>query len=212
LEKAKELHESGLNRIVVSLETKENYERVRCSNIYERVLNNIMKVAENIPEIELEIFMIYVGNEMPYDFDDFKKQFGNSKIRFNQFRGSNWLGKIPFEGLLEKKGSHVLKKICPLFIQYCSINFEGQMRHCYLDFNTEYVIGDMKKVDFDTLWFSDYRKEIIKKMQDGRYDELMPCAECVFPFVQDEKSSESLLLGKEDFKRPEMQLLSKIKS
>ncbi|NQT90527.1 MAG: radical SAM protein [Candidatus Omnitrophica bacterium] len=208
---AKALSNSGLKRIVVSLETKENYERIRCSNIYENIVENVISVTDNLPKIELEIFMISIGNEGKEGFKRFKEQFGDRNILFSEFGASDWCGKIPFEGLAAKKGRFVRKVVCPLFESYCSINYEGLIRHCYLDFNSDHVYGDLRGSNFDSIWNSKKRQAVIEKMKAGYYKELSPCSECVFPFVEKESEASASPVTDDELKRPEMQLLSKIK-
>jgi radical SAM protein with 4Fe4S-binding SPASM domain len=208
---AKRLAESGMKKIVVSLETRENYERIRCINIYDVVLENVMMVSSDYPEIELEIYMISVGQTKADEFANFKEQFHGKHIIFSQFCATDWLGRIPFEGLTTKAGDYVRRCVCPLFQQYCSIDYEGLMRHCYLDFNSEYVYGDLKESNFDSVWGCDERVAIQERMARGLFDIIEPCRECVFPYTENEADVLASNTSAEDLDRPEMQLLSKIK-
>jgi len=211
LDKAKKMFDNGLKRLIFSLETRENYEKIRSHNIYDFVLENIKNIASKIPGIEIEIFWIYLGNETDEDYEKFKNQFENRRIIFNRFRACNWRGKIKFEGLLEKSGEYVRKYECPLFKKYCSIDFLGNIRHCYIDYNSEYILGNLLEQNFEDIWLSKKRKDYIEKMKNGEYANFYPCCECVFPFVEKyEQISDEI--GSQDLKRPEMQLLSKIKS
>jgi len=207
---SEKLFKSGIKKIVVSLETKENYERIRCINIYDKVLENVISIVDTYPSIEVEVFMISLEGDDPLEFNKFAKQFGNRKITFNSFCASDWCGKIPFEGLVKKNGVHVKKIICPLFQSYCSIDFNGNVRHCYLDFNSEKTYGDLNDGDFESIWNSQNRLSVMDKMKNGLYEDLYPCRDCVFPFSTnlDDKN----FFYDNDFNRPEMQLLSKIKS
>ncbi|KPA12081.1 radical SAM protein, partial [Candidatus Magnetomorum sp. HK-1] len=164
---AKKIANSGINKIVVSLETKKNYEKIRCINIYDYVLENVMFVADKFSSIDLEIYMISINDKKTEDFDTFKKQFKGKNITFNQFSASNWCGKVPFKGLASKAGKYIKKSVCPLFKHYCSIDYEGLMRHCYVDFNSEYIYGDLNINKFEKIWRSDKRKNIAFKMSSG---------------------------------------------
>jgi len=208
---ARGLYKSGINKVVVSLETKENYEKIRCTNIYDNVLENVNRFAESYPEIDMEIYMIYTDQEEEASFDEFKEQFNNKNITFNLFKATDWRGKIPFEGLASKSGTYIRKTGCPLFEHYCSIDFNGAVRHCYLDFNSEYIYGNLYASEFDQIWFSSERTSVIKRMNQGRYDEILPCTTCVFPYTESDEEGEDLNIGSHDLVRPEMQLLSKIK-
>lgn len=203
--------DSGLKKMVVSIETKENYERIRCTNIYSKVLENIQNMARMSSDLEVEIYMITLGNESSDDFQAFKEQFDRDRVTFSDFRASDWCGKIPFEGLSLKKGAHVRKTVCPLFKDYVSIDFQGRIRHCYLDFNSEILYGDLTQTDFDALWRSDKRLAVMAKMADGLYRELTPCSECVFPYVDNKGEIDAEYSDDAGENRPEMQLLSKIK-
>jgi len=207
---AEKLYNSGIKKIVVSLETKENYERIRCANIYDKVLKNVTSTVDNYPSIEVEVFMISLEGDDPLEFDNFSKQFGDRKIIFNSFCASDWCGKIPFEGLVKKNGIYVKKIICPLYQLYCSIDYNGNVRHCYLDFNSEQTYGNLNNDNFETVWNSKKRLSVMDKMKNGLYEDIFPCCDCVFPFSK--TIDNKCFFNDNDFNRPEMQLLSKIKS
>ncbi|KPA10461.1 radical SAM domain-containing protein, partial [Candidatus Magnetomorum sp. HK-1] len=207
---SEDLYNSGINKIVVSLETKENYERIRCTNIYDKVLKNVISLVDTYPSIEVEVFMISLEGDNPIEFQKFSQQFGTKKITFNSFCASDWCGRIPFKGLMKKKGTYINKKICPLYQFYCSIDYNGKVRHCYLDFNSEQTYGDLNNEAFETIWNSENRLSVIDKMKNGLYKYLSPCRDCVFPFST--TIGDKCSFFDNDFNRPEMQLLSKIKS
>ncbi len=207
-----QLHSCGLKKIVVSLETKENYERIRGINIYDYVLRNVRHLADTYPDIELEIYMISLEGDDIENFSLFKKQFPQKHIRFNQFQASDWCGTIPFDNLSTKSGNIVRNSVCPLFRHYCAIDFQGFVRHCYLDYNSEFIFGDINKQSFDSIWNSAQRLDVMENMRAGLYDNLLPCQNCVFPFIEaSEEEASSDVVDNDEFKRPEMQLLSKIK-
>ena len=205
---SKKIVDSGIDKIIISLETKENYEKIRCINIYDYVLNNVIHIADEYPSVELEIYMISVKSHELDNFENFKKQFKGKKINFNHFYASDWCGKVPFEGLATKSGKYVKKSVCPLFIHYCSIDYEGLLRHCYLDFNSENLYGDLNTTSFKKIWKSEIRQSIIEKMSSGLFNSFKPCCDCVYPFTN---NPDEISVSDEDLNRPEMQLLSKIK-
>ena len=208
---AKKIADSGLDKLVISLETKENYERIRCTNIYDKVKENVIKTVQNHPSIEIEIYMIVI-DDSDYDrFEEFKNQFSGNRIVFSQFRATDWCGTIPLEGLATKKGKYVRKEICPLFAKYCSIDYMGNVRHCYLDYNSRYIYGNLNESHFLDIWESKQRIEIMDRMRKGEYDQFEPCCDCVFPFVESLPETCDTDITDEDLNRPEMQLLSKIK-
>ena len=208
---AKKIAESGLDKLVISLETKENYEKLRCTNIYDRVKDNVVRTAETHPGIRIEIYMIAVDDSDLGKFDEFKKQFKGVNMQFSQFRATDWCGTIPLEGLARKKGRFVRKEICPLFANYCSIDYNGNIRHCYLDYNSQKLYGNIAQNEFLDIWQSEKRSQVRRMMQKGEYEKIWPCRDCVFPFVDAEVDVEKVGITDEDLTRPEMQLLSKIK-
>lgn len=189
-EKSLELIESGLDEIRFSFEGDDPglYERMRKGSDYKKVLNNIQDflklLALHKSKMTVDILVIRYSKEQSLDIkDEFKRLFTSIyDVNFYSYYASNWRNTIKKDFLNIEKKDRPMKAPCYKF-ENIIIAYDGKILHCDLDYNGDFSDSNIKDITLKEFVFSGKRKDIYKKMEEGRWDEIRPCRDCSAPFT-----------------------------
>ncbi len=169
-ELSQKLIDSGLNRIVFSLDVTEAslYKEVRVQGVFEKTLFNAFNFLKLNVEQGSKVWVM--ASMVENDSEDLKDRFEEyySQLPFNQIyvsRYNNMQGHLPKrdEFIAEKKKTVAENKrpICTTPWRAMSIHWEGSVTACITDFNGYYYIGNILDDNTATeLWNNDEIKAL----------------------------------------------------
>jgi radical SAM protein with 4Fe4S-binding SPASM domain len=192
--------ESGLNRIIVSLDgnTQESYAAYRAGGNFEKVTEGIRtlvtarkKAGRKNPRIILQCLVLKsnqddlrlirnLGKELGADRVEFKSaQFydfepGNPLMpdpgKYSRYRYNGPAG----QGL---SGKNRLPNHCFRMWSSCVITWDGKVVPCCFDKNADHVLGDLSEQSFSEIWNGEPYRSFRKKLHTGRKS-LEICRNC----------------------------------
>ena len=190
-EKAKETVESGLNKLIISIDgtTQETYEKYRKKGTLNKVIegtNNILKWKKKLKsKTPLVIFQYLVVNHNEDQVEDaieLSKELGVDEIRFKtaqvyNFKNGNSL--IPKNDKYsrykkQKDGSFALKNKlynhCWRMWSSSVITFDGKLVPCCFDKDAKHQIGDLQSNSFKSIWnskkYENFRINILRNRKE----------------------------------------------
>lgn len=190
-ENAKKTIESGLNRLIISLDGigQEEYATYRAGGRYDKVVEGIKNMVRwkkelksSTPHIIVQ-FIVFRSNE--HQLDQVKKlckEWGVDELQIktaqiNDYKNGNPL--IPardkysryrklHDGAYEFKNS--LPNKCYRMWSSCVITWDGLTVPCCFDKDADYRMGDLKEIPFKEVWrgkmYNDFRTRVFTKRKD----------------------------------------------
>jgi radical SAM protein with 4Fe4S-binding SPASM domain len=190
-ENAQKTIESGLNRLIISLDGigQEEYSTYRVGGRYERVTEGIKNMVRwkkemksSTPHIIVQ-FIVFRSNE--HQLEEVKKlckEWGVDELQIktaqiNDYKNGNPLmptldkysryRKLP-DGTYEFKNS--LPDKCYRMWSSCVITWDGLTVPCCFDKDADYRLGDLKEIPFKQVWrgkiYNDFRTRVFTKRKD----------------------------------------------
>ncbi len=183
---AKKTIESGLNRIIISVDGayQESYEMYRKGGNLEKVKEGIKNLVETRNEgkntlyIILQFIVFKFNEEEIKDIIALAKHLGVDELQlktaqiYDYQKGSPLIPSNNKYSRYKKKddGTYQLKKQtknkCFRMWSSCVISWDGLVVPCCFDKDAEFKMGDLKKESFKTIWnctkYNDFRNEILK--------------------------------------------------
>jgi radical SAM protein with 4Fe4S-binding SPASM domain len=155
-----ELIDSGLDRIHISLNglSDEDYRQFTGSKVdFERLVENIAHFYEHRKNC-LVCVKIVGDNLTQEDKDRFFDRFGNIADRvFIEHIAPCWptfemkdATPNPSVGIYGQEIREVL--VCPYIFYSLSINSDGKVSLCFLDWSRKLIVGDVKREHFKDIW------------------------------------------------------------
>ncbi|BCZ48619.1 radical SAM protein [Clostridium gelidum] len=204
IEKNKELIDAGLDRIVISVEalSKEKYKSISKVDIdFEEYISNIKHFYDNKKQCKVCIKSTDIG--VKGEEEKFYEIFGDiSDEIFIENITPIWPN---FEiGELKEKcdkglyGQELEKvNICPYIFYSLTINSDGTVSACFVDWEHKIIVGDVKEQSFYDIWNGEKLKELrimhLKKMR-GNHETCGKCGQLDFGASDNlDKYSEKLL-------------------
>ena len=184
---AKATVESGLDRIIISIDgtTQETYEAYRKNGKLENVLQgtrNLVKWKRELKSATPHIifqFLVVAPNEHEIpEVYELAKELGVDELKLKtaqiyDYKNGNPL--IPKNQnysryQLQKDGTYKIKNRwfnhCWKLWHSCVITWDGWVVPCCFDKDADYKMGDLKTVDFQTVWqsalYQDFRAQVLK--------------------------------------------------
>lgn len=183
--------ESGLDRLIISIDgtTQETYQNYRVGGTLSKVLegaNNIVKWKKKLnsptPHIIFQFLVVKPNEHQIEDVKRLGKEIGVDEVRFKtaqvyDYENGNEL--IPTleqysryrkldNGKWEIKNS--LSNSCWKLWHSCVITWDGLVVPCCFDKDATHQLGDLKKIDFVTLWhdtkYQKFRASILKSRSE----------------------------------------------
>jgi radical SAM protein with 4Fe4S-binding SPASM domain len=197
-ENAKKTVESGLDRLIISIDgtTQETYESYRINGSLEKVIEgteNIVKWKKKLksktPHV---IFQFLVVRPNEHQIDEVKalaKKLNVDEVRLKtaqvyDYKNGNEL--IPTidkysRYKAEKDGTYSIKNSlsnhCWKLWHSCVITWDGLVVPCCFDKDATHQLGDLKQVDFPTLWRSEKYQHFRSSVLRSR-NEIDICKNC----------------------------------
>ena len=187
-DKCQGIVESGLNQITFSFEGEDSdrYRQIRCGSNWETVVKNIqylLKFSKG-PEVIVEVLK-FRGIDDSLDISkDFKDLFPGS--RFHSYFASDWRGTLDNKHLKEKRNISK-QRICKIPLCDMAVGWDGIVKACTIDYNSEYPLGDLKKNSIMDVWLGEKRKAFLNKISNKDYSLINVCQNCNAPYYAHEK-------------------------
>jgi radical SAM protein with 4Fe4S-binding SPASM domain len=182
-EKAKELLDSGLDRLLISIDSpyKEKYNRIRVLSDFDNVMENLKrfkKMRDERGQLNpvIRVSCIQFPDMTITEIEDAKKLFlkFSDAIGFQQYVDPRKdIGK-------DKKYLPGYKSqfVCQQPFTRLSIIEDGRVSPCCLDYDQDLIIGDLKKQSLREVWESSKIKGIRNIMKKGEFYKIPACATC----------------------------------
>lgn len=174
-EKAEQLIDAGLNRIIFSFDgaTKETYEKIRLGAKYETVVSNIKNLVRLRDQKGLKQPLVRVQMvKMPENKDEVESFIRMWTPIVNKVAVSSV---IDWEEGKDKKYEHF---VCPQLWQRLLICWNGEVRMCCGDWYGKSVLGDIKEKSIYDFWHGDKLNQARKLHSEGSFDKVPACADC----------------------------------
>lgn len=190
-EKGKELLESGLDKLLVSLDTpnKQKYEKMR-------VLSNLDTVVENLKKFKkLRDKSGKIGPLIRTNFIQFPG-ITKEELKANLDFGLQLSDCVGFQEYIEptltigenKKyhEGYKSKFVCQQPFTRLSIIEDGTVSPCCVDYKLEIVVGNIKEQSLKEIWESDKMKDFRGIHKSGNFYKVSPCKNCEMAINGDE--------------------------
>jgi radical SAM protein with 4Fe4S-binding SPASM domain len=181
-EKAEKLLDSRLDVLLFSINaaTAETYKQVRGSSKFDRVVANIERFLQMrkergyvLPAVKVQlIVMAETRNEIGL----FKEQWGSHDVDVLLIPAINWGGHRPEVKSLMEMPSR--RYPCTFLFNSFSINWDGKVSFCNVDFDHLGVIGDLHEQTIEEIWSSPAFERYRTLHKQGRWDEIDLCRDC----------------------------------
>jgi radical SAM protein with 4Fe4S-binding SPASM domain len=181
-EKANKILDSKLDVLLFSVNaaTADTYKKVRGSTKYDQVITNIERFLEMRgergyvwPKVKVQlIVMAETKNEIGL----FKEQWGPHEVDVLLIPAINWGGLKP-----DVKSLMALPKKrypCTFLWNSFSVNWDGKVSFCNVDFNHLGIIGDLHEQTIEEVWKSPEFESYRSRHKAGRWGEIDLCRDC----------------------------------
>ena len=182
-DKAEQLLESGLDRLLISIDSpyKEQYNKIRVLSDFDLVMNNLKEFKKNRDEKGLLSPVIRVSYiQFP---DATLKEIEDAKKLFLQFSDA-----IGFQQYVDPRkeigkdkqyeNGYKSEFICHQPFTRLSIIEDGRVSPCCLDYDQELIIGDVSKQSLKSIWQSSKVHGIRETLKKGEFYKIPACATC----------------------------------
>ncbi|MGN6296661.1 MAG: radical SAM/SPASM domain-containing protein [Ginsengibacter sp.] len=198
-EMAKKTVESGLDRLIISLDgtTQEVYEQYRREGNIEKVIEgarNIVKWKKQLksktPFVFFQFLVVKPNEHQIEDVKKLAKEVGVDEVRFKTAQVYDYENDpnqlIPENQKFsrykkDKKGHHIaknkLQNHCSRLWEANVITWDGKVVPCCFDKDASHQLGDLKKESFKEVWRNNNYKKFRKDITTSRKN-IDICANC----------------------------------
>ena len=198
-EMAKKTVESGLDRLIISLDgtTQEVYEQYRREGNIEKVIQgarNIVKWKKELnsktPFVFFQFLVVKPNEHQIEDVKKLAKEVGVDEVRFKTAQVYDYENDpnqlIPENEKFsrykkDKKGNHIaknkLQNHCSKLWEANVITWDGKVVPCCFDKDASHQLGDLKKESFKNIWHNKNYKKFRKDITASRKN-IDICANC----------------------------------
>lgn len=161
---------AGIDRITVSFDgySPEYFEKYRTPLKYDVVFNNIkdlIKVKKELnSKTQLILNAVYSSDSVSQkEVENFKEDWKDEPVTVNLQKLHEWHGYVP-------NSRYNYKNItCRDIYEYMTINWDGSVVPCCLDYDGACVLGDASKEHIRSIWFGtkfvNFRRMLLKDMK-----------------------------------------------
>ncbi|MBS3096743.1 radical SAM protein [Candidatus Woesearchaeota archaeon] len=177
--KAAEIINAGLDTINMSVNaaTPETYKKLLNSDKFERVVenvNNFLKIKKELnasnPVVTVQMIDMEVAqNDVPLFYQTWNDK--DVVVRVRPFL--NWTG--------VRKDEHAVKRSrypCNYLWNFPSINWDGRVSVCCVDYSEDGIIGDVNKQSLAEIWNGYTIRKYREMHLNGEFDKLPVCKNC----------------------------------
>jgi radical SAM protein with 4Fe4S-binding SPASM domain len=181
--KAEELLESGLDRLLISIDSpyKEKYNKIRVLSDFDNVMENLRnfkKMRDERGQLNpvIRVSCIQFPDMPVEEIEDAKKLF----LQFSDAIGFQQYVDPRKEVGKDKKYSDGYQSqfVCQQPFTRVSIIEDGRVSPCCLDYDQDLVIGDLNKQSLKEIWESNKLKGMRKILKKGEFYKIPACATC----------------------------------
>lgn len=181
-EKANKILDSKLKVLLLSVNaaTPETYKKVRGSTKYDQVISNIERFlalrAERgyvWPRVKVQLIVM---EETKDEIAMFKEKWAPHDVEVLLIPAINWGGHRP-----EVKSLMQMPKRrypCGFLFNSFSINFDGKVSFCNVDYNHLGIIGDVNHQTIEEIWKGPEFERYRQLHKQGRFGEIDLCRDC----------------------------------
>ncbi|MBA4717716.1 MAG: radical SAM protein [Nitrosopumilus sp.] len=182
-DKAEKLLESGLDRLLISIDSpyKEKYNKIRVLSDFDLVMNNLKQFKKMRDEKGLLSPVIRVSI---IQFPDVShKEIRDAKELFLQYADA-----IGFQQYVDPRkeigkdkkyiDGYKSEFVCHQPFTRLSIIEDGRVSPCCLDYDQQLVIGDISKQSLKSIWKSIKLNKIRETLKKGEFYKIPACATC----------------------------------
>lgn len=164
----------------VNAATADTYRKVRGSTKFDQVVANIERFLEMRkergyvwPTVKVQlIIMADTRNEIGL----FKEQWGEHEVDVLLIPAINWGGHRPeVQSLMEMPSR---RYPCTFLFNSFSINWDGKVSFCNVDFDHLGIIGDVREQTIEEIWKSREFESYRMLHKQGRWNEIELCRDC----------------------------------
>jgi radical SAM protein with 4Fe4S-binding SPASM domain len=202
-ELSEELIRNRLDYLVFSLDaiTPETYKRIKRRDCFERVINNILDYLEIWGDLDTG----YVRNYFPCDINMLEEKANKHEIPLSKemlerlpighisvYELHNFMGAVEEANQKLDRRSELPKEkwpCCNSPWDVLGIRWNGEAVACIYDYDSRYVVGNVKEHSVWEIWNSDAMMEFRKALLDRNYERIERngplCSECTIMWMED---------------------------
>ncbi len=182
-----------LDQIEISFDNNEDsYVRYKGGRIYDIIIDNIDYFVQRCRDIDVRIKFIQYHNDS-YEFvipEHLKTKFNAPNVTFVAYALSSWRGTMDMEFIDHKSRDAVFgkrrhtpaKTKCNCGANMGMFGWDGSVRSCYLDYNSEHTFGNVQNENIIDILLSEERRLFIDNIAQGSHVENRVCENCLAPF------------------------------
>lgn len=180
--KAEKILDSKLDVLLFSVNaaTPETYKKVRGSTKFDQVIANIerfLKMRKERryvwPRVKVQLIVM---RDTKDEIGLFKEQWGQHEVDVLLIPAINWGGHRPDVGSLMQMPSR--RYPCTFLWNSFSINWDGKVSFCNVDFDHLGVIGDVSNQSIEEIWKGPELARYRQLHKQSRWHEIELCREC----------------------------------
>ena len=185
-EKGKQLIDAGLDRINISIEGVNNEQYKSFSDVnleFERIVDNVKAFYANRKQCEM-LVKINGDTISEEDKQKFLETFGDytDKIYVEHIMSCwpnfelNGVGENKSKGIYGQEIKEV--DVCPYVFYSFSINSDGRVSLCFLDWSKKLLLGDVRESSVKEIWQSKEMRQYQKMFLEGKRKKHPICGNC----------------------------------
>jgi radical SAM protein with 4Fe4S-binding SPASM domain len=195
---ARKTVESGLDRLVISIDgtTQDTYEQYRIEGNLEHVLQgarNIVKwkrqLGKTHPHVVFQFLVVRPNEHQIPEVFRLAREIGADEVKLKSAQVYDYEHGNPLIPTQEKYArykqkadgtwsvKHALANHCWKLWHACVITWDGLVVPCCFDKDAQHRLGDLKKMDFKTLWHDGPYQQFRTALLQGR-DQIDICTNC----------------------------------
>lgn len=181
-EKAAKLLDSKLDVLLFSVNaaTADTYKKVRGSTKYDQVIGNIERFLAMRrergyvwPKVKVQLIVMA---ETKDEIGLFKEKWGPHDVDVLLIPAINWGGHRPeVQSLMQLPAK---RYPCGFLFNSFSINWDGRVSFCNVDFNHLGIIGDVNEQTIEEIWKGPGFEHFRRLHKQGRFGEIDLCRDC----------------------------------
>lgn len=181
--------DSGLSEIVFSYECYDEqiYRSFRGNEYFheiEKTIKEFLKYEQIKVVIEC-LFFRHISDSIEID-EELRTRFSGAD--FYSYYASDWRGTMSHkEYLVEPVDKEREPRVCPCPFDNIAIGWDGKVKCCTYDYNSEYVLGDISNQSLTEICNGNRRREFLEKILQKRYVDIDICKNCKSPYFYDLK-------------------------
>lgn len=170
--------DAGIDKIIFSLDgfSKETYEKIRIGGNFEEVSKTINMVRDWIDiyeyktKLKVQMVKTNINKHEVNDFLEYYKKIGiETRVSNVTDRGQGDI--LSFDKKIERK-------FCSQPFKRLTIGFDGKIHPCCVDWNNNYVLGNIKETSIKNVWSSIKINYLRTMISNNNFKDIPLCDNC----------------------------------